>query len=66
MRAPGGRNDLKEMAACVAYARGRNAVGTTMSKATVLAARAVTLLQPDPVLAARAVTLLQPSSRLVT
>ena len=66
VRAPGGRNDFKEVAARVAYARGRNAVGTTTSKATMTAAGPVRELQPDPVLAARAVTHLQPSSMPVT
>ena len=62
VRAPGGRNDLEKGAARVAYARGRNAVGTATSQATVTAAGPVTDLQPDPVLAARAETHLQPSS----
>ena len=51
MRAPGGRNDLKEVAARVTYAWGHNAVGTTTSLATVTAAGPVRDLQPDPVLA---------------
>ena len=49
MRAPGGQNDLKKGAARVAYARGRNAVGTATSQATVTAAGPVRELQPDPV-----------------
>ena len=65
VRAPGGRSDLEMKAARVAYARGRNAVGTATPQTTVTAAGPVRELQPDPMLAARAVTHLQPSSTSV-